>query len=476
MKTIANRVGIIVPYRNRAEHIATFLQTVPKYFEERKTDYRIIIVHQDDAKLFNRGMLLNVGFTYAEKLKCEYVVFHDVDIIPVDCDYSYSDKPIHLISGELEGERKMEMFDEYFGGITIFPSNIFREINGYSNKYWGWGYEDTDLLLRCEKMGVELDSLKIKNMGGNYGAVKFNGIDSRVLVKNRINFRNDLSFFMSFCPDDLICDHTRESDLYTVFSVPGYDFSINYTSFSRYNFCAFDDEENVLYVNSKIKTNYKTNMCVTVDNANKTIRVYQDGVFIGQTKYVGSLMKYQKEKFFYLGVGHPEREGDERFFRGTIDTFIIFSEILEDAEIKNISKVKKYLNSKTYKNRLKNNGVVLSYSADKINDAYELIDLSGNNNNGSLINCDVIKENHDEFTEIKIPFRRKSALYFLPHEEGGFVDNKWKDQQTRWNQLRYVNEVSKNDELVGSEGLSDLSFVQHNKIYEEKTMYVNVGI
>jgi hypothetical protein len=31
------------------------------------------------------------------------------------------------------------MFDTYFGGVTLFPVKAFEEIDGYSNKYWGWG-------------------------------------------------------------------------------------------------------------------------------------------------------------------------------------------------------------------------------------------------------------------------------------------------------------------------------------------------
>ena len=90
------KLGIIVPYRNREEHLKVFLKKMSQYLSARKMDYEIIVVRQDDAKLFNRGSLLNIGFKIAEELKCDYVVFHDVDMIPLIVDYSYSDVPLHL--------------------------------------------------------------------------------------------------------------------------------------------------------------------------------------------------------------------------------------------------------------------------------------------------------------------------------------------------------------------------------------------
>ena len=40
----------------------------------------------------------------------------------------------------------------------------FVVVNGYSNNYWGWGYEDDDLLFRCKEKFVKLDEIKIKNI------------------------------------------------------------------------------------------------------------------------------------------------------------------------------------------------------------------------------------------------------------------------------------------------------------------------
>ena len=130
-----NKIGIIVPYRNRHSQLQTFYKEIVEYLEDKDLHYEIIIVEQDDAKQFNRGMLLNVGYVYAKKLKCSHIVFHDVDMIPVDVDYSVSEVPLHLATNFVvdEGEKDRENFDEYFGGVTMFPIETFEKINGYSN-------------------------------------------------------------------------------------------------------------------------------------------------------------------------------------------------------------------------------------------------------------------------------------------------------------------------------------------------------
>jgi hypothetical protein len=55
--------------------------------------------------------------------------------------------------------------------------------------------------------------------------------------------------------------------------------------------------------------------------------------------------------------------------------------------------------------------------------------------------------------------------------------NRWKTDNTRWNQLRLVNEVMENPELTKSDGLSDLNFVEHNKRKLDRNIQIiTVGI
>lgn len=146
------KLAIIVPERDRAEHMKIFVPFMQDLLDKENIDYRILIVTQDDNKPFNRAKLLNIGFDLAKD--CDWFAFHDIDMLPVDSDYSFVDGPTHLAT-MVEQFNYSLPYDGYFGGVTLFDKDSFEKINGYSNEYWGWGAEDDDVLFRCNIMGVE---------------------------------------------------------------------------------------------------------------------------------------------------------------------------------------------------------------------------------------------------------------------------------------------------------------------------------
>ena len=258
-----DKLGVIVPYRNREEHLEEFKKKISDYLNKQGIPFELIIVHQDDAKLFNRGMLLNIGFTYAEKYDCNYVVFHDVDMIPIEVDYSYSELPMHLATNfELEYDKSKNLtFDDYFGGVTMFTADTFEKINGYSNLYWGWGFEDDDLLFRVSEKKIPIDTKVIgKNEVKKLYGLSFNGENSYIKIPKRdlLDFEKDTSILISFKPDDIISNPNNDYDEYTVFSIPGYDTSISYNSFRRYKIDFWDNTNNCTSINSEILTNHFT--------------------------------------------------------------------------------------------------------------------------------------------------------------------------------------------------------------------------
>ena len=85
-------LAIIVPYRDRSEHLTQFLSHMSAYFQRDKLDRyikcSIHIVEQLGNERFNSGKLKNCGFSLT-KDKADYFCFHDVDYLPIWADCSY---------------------------------------------------------------------------------------------------------------------------------------------------------------------------------------------------------------------------------------------------------------------------------------------------------------------------------------------------------------------------------------------------
>jgi hypothetical protein len=148
-----SKLLIVVPYRNRESHLKKFVPYIHDALNQQTIPYTIAIIEQYDDKLFNRGLLCNMGFVLLQHM-CDYVCFHDIDMIGEPFDYRYEPIVTHLSA--LEKRRNYEeWYKQCLGGVTLFPNDLFVHINGFSNNYWGWGKEDDDLKLRCDIMGVK---------------------------------------------------------------------------------------------------------------------------------------------------------------------------------------------------------------------------------------------------------------------------------------------------------------------------------
>jgi len=151
------RLAIVVPYRDRAEHLGKFVPHLATYFQRDKLDRHIAfslhVVEQRGAAIFNRGRLRNCGYALARDC-ADYVCFHDVDYLPLWADYSWSARPARLAWHGLALPEDPEFF---FGAVVLFDKAAFEHTNGYPNVYWGWGCEDTELGRRCHLAGLGFD-------------------------------------------------------------------------------------------------------------------------------------------------------------------------------------------------------------------------------------------------------------------------------------------------------------------------------
>jgi hypothetical protein len=442
------KLGVIVPYRNRYDQLISFKSAITNYLKSKNIDFELIIVEQDDSKLFNRGKLLNIGFKQAKKLKCDYIAFHDVDMLPIEVDYSYSEIPLLLAT-------QRASFDEFFSSVILFPIEHFEKINGYSNEYWGWGFEDDDLLFRCKVNNIPLDKQELKVVSNHTSALKFNGYNA--YVEGLYKPKDEATIFLSFEPQDLILNHETFDDEFIIFSLPKLDLKISYDSYSKYKVVINDIEENILYINSERLNPYKTNLCVTIGN-NK-IELYQDGIFLGETEY--KELKNNSDRNFYLG----------KTFKGLIHNLAIYDKVLSDKEIKEISENRyfglTYFSSSDY---------LKTYYEAAFTKNYQLIDLSENKNKGNIYNCEIVKEDVEISKILEIPFKRESLFTLLEHEDNGFVNGGWKDINTRYNQLKFSNEVFKGYINTKEDGLNNLHYKEYSNTKFDNETHIVVGI
>lgn len=193
-------VAIVVPYRNREEHLNVFLRNIHPFLQKQNIHYKIYVVEQADKRDFNRGMLLNIGFIEARKEKpYPCFIFHDVDLIPLNLNniYACTKLPRHMASS-VDKYRFKPPYDRYFGGVLSILSHQFQAVNGFSNSFYGWGGEDDDFFFRVRHAGLGLSRFprhiaryqslehkeakpsdgRYERLDAGYGAYAENGLNS----------------------------------------------------------------------------------------------------------------------------------------------------------------------------------------------------------------------------------------------------------------------------------------------------------
>ncbi|CAG5101905.1 Oidioi.mRNA.OKI2018_I69.chr1.g56.t1.cds [Oikopleura dioica] len=142
-------VAIIIPYKNREEHLRALLNTLHPILQRQNTAYCIYVGEQHDDGRFNKGAVMNSAFKEVLKEHAyDCVIFHDVDMLPEDDRniYQCESNPVHL--SPLIDKFDYKPYGTDFGGITMLRPEHFIAANGMSNLFWGWGREDDDMQFR----------------------------------------------------------------------------------------------------------------------------------------------------------------------------------------------------------------------------------------------------------------------------------------------------------------------------------------
>ena len=435
-------------------------------------DYEIFIIEQADDKPFNRGKLLNAGYKYALDKGCDYFVFHDVDMLPEDVDYSYSDKPLHLATHLQEHDYETTFFD-YFGGVTMFTKDDFKTINGFSNEYWGWGFEDDDLLIRCLDSNLQLDM--DSNGSDNIQEIesfKFDGNESFIKLstdKKLHLLEDEFTRSVMVKPENIKLSVNKDYDEFPILSIPGYNIGLFYNSFRRFFCQAYDVDKKSHSVSTDIVGDRWVHLAMVYENSD-TLKFYMNGELVGIEKMNNEILQLPSNEI-YVGIGNGKPTNKD-FFYGLISGIEIYDIALTDDEIVEIYENPTKPKLRNFGN-FKSSEFLYTQILPQLSSSTTCIDLGGKYD-VYLNNIYLYKSRESFKTFLPKPHRRNSRFVSLKHKSNSSVGNKWIHKETRKNQLKYYNDVREGIDDFRIDGLNTLRYKEIKK--EETNLVTKVLI
>jgi|TARA_B110000977_G_scaffold179276_1_gene237719 hypothetical protein len=471
------KLGVCVPYRNREAHLEKFVPQVGKYLDSKGIDYCMYFGHQCDDKLFNRGAMKNVAAKHAFEDGCDYIVWHDIDMIPEEdggADYSFpSTTPIHIATSISQMDYNLK-YEEYFGGAVLFSKEQVEKTNGYSNDYWDWGMEDDDLFWRCALEGYANDTyLDYSNTLDTY--LSFNGKNSFVKIPRHKKLKSLTSRSHTISvlvranqqeekvPIWLIGDDDRRFCEYPILRRPGYDYGLSYNNSRAYTAQLWDSAQNHLYQWIKRYENQWAWITLSVDTSNQNIHFYLNGKESdarhghgtqSPLKYNDRLKSYGLDDYYLGTTTSTSKTEPNRWFKGDISKVMMWNRCLDSDEITNLHK-------ETPTDKL-----VLHYdfnSKEQIDSTRVAIDLSGNGIDGKITRGTFNKEKI-KIPHTIIPHRKDGKMNCLPHKDEGMVKDSngndvWaKGKTTARNEKRYIHEMQQGTWDYKSDGIEQLEY------------------
>ena len=166
---------IAIPFRNRDEHLEYFIKNTVPLIQQHLPNSKVVVIEQNEGKLFNRGALLNVTFKEYEN-KTKYFFTHDVDINPTKkCIEEHYIKEVN--DTDVLGIYTSQC--NTLGGIIKMKDSTIHKINGFPNDIWGWGTEDKALQNRADFYNVKKITNLTNKMINPLYLQRFNDVDDR---------------------------------------------------------------------------------------------------------------------------------------------------------------------------------------------------------------------------------------------------------------------------------------------------------
>ena len=459
---MSNKLGICIPYRDREEHLRKLVPHLSKHLTRVGIDHKFYVAHQVDDKLFNRGAMKNIAAKRAFEDGCDYIAWHDVDMLPYDefCDYSYPENhPIHIATKLSKYGYDMS-YDQYFGGVILFNKEHVERTNGYSNDYWDWGMEDDDLFWRAYYEGYTtgkiLKTLPNKTVINLDGESSYVEIPANRRVVEYLNKNHTISILVKAeqqedkIPVWLIGDKDRKFVEYPIFRKSGgFNYSLSFNNSRAMTFQLFDMSRTPIYNWIKRFEGMWTEITMSIDAENKLMYCYLDNELsnnVRNTKlsepipFNNPLLRYDLRNPFFIGFD-PQMNTK---FKGQIGGVKFYNRFFSPDEIDGVFNGEK-------------EGLIMDFDFENITE--DKVTDHVNGIEGNLTNIQSVKTDI-EIVENILPFRRDGGKFFcLPHEDKGFVNGTWKQgETTARNERRFVTEMQQRKIDYKNDGMNNLKY------------------
>ena len=464
---MSHKLGICIPYRNRKEHIEKLIPHLTEHLNKQGIEHTFYVGHQIDDKLFNRGAMKNIAAHVAFEDGCDYVAWHDVDMLPYEeADYSYPDKkPVHIATKLSKYEYGLG-YDDYFGGVVLFNKKQVEKTNGYSNGYWDWGQEDDDLLWRChyEKLTDKRIFKKYKNKRYAY----FDANKSYIALETTAELNECLSgnhtisilFKAEQQPEKvplwLVGDGKKKFIEYPLIrNIGSWTWGLSFNNSRTINMTVFDKSDNYYNNWAKRYENQWTWITMSFNNETKEMYLYvndelitnQGGVKINKPFLVGKdLRKHKTIDSILLGICTHTNT----FYKGCIAEVKIFDKYIDD--------VMEAIDG--------HNGIKLH--VDFFDGVMDNVDT----NRFAEYNVKLVYDKI-EVIDNSLPSRRESRFECMNHIDEGYVNGKWaKGETTAQNEKRFVMQMQQGEIDYKNDGISQILDVLEIDNVDEKS-YIN---